>query len=41
MKKKYSKPDMVIVETKYNTTLLVGSGDRYYQDEYVDPEKAI
>lgn len=41
MKKNYIRPCMRIIILRHKLNLLIGSGDRYYKEEKVDPEDAI
>jgi hypothetical protein len=41
MKKNYIRPSMRIIILHHKQSLLIGSGDRYYKEEKVNPEDAI
>jgi hypothetical protein len=41
MKRNYLRPSMRVFIIRSKQNLLIGSGDRYYKEEEVDPEDAI
>ena len=41
MKRNYIRPSMRIIILRHKQSLLIGSGDRFYKEETVDPEDAI
>lgn len=41
MKRNYIRPSMRVILINSMQKLLLGSGDRFYQEDMVDPEEAI